>query len=305
LRTFSFALYHELAISGWKNVPMVNVFDFVDHRQYLAEWFEEKKVANPNYSYQVFSQKAGFSNRGFVYNIIKGTKHLSVANCAKISKAIEHNRYETDYFQAIVGFTQAVTLDERNQYYEKFSQIKNKDKGFTPAQILRNDQYEYFSKWYYSVVRSLIDMYEFRDDYRWLAHMVTPAISVPQARQSVSLLERLGLIAREPGGRYRIRDKSISSGKDITGLATTNFHIECTHLAENALRELPREERTISGLTLGISQRAYEAIRTKVAEFQEEIMQIANSDAEANRVFQFNVHFFPLTVIDTNAERHS
>jgi uncharacterized protein (TIGR02147 family) len=284
---------------------MVNVFDFVDYRQYLVDWFEEKKAVNPNYSYQLFSQRAGFGNRGFVYNIIKGAKHLSTAHCAKISKAIEHNKYESEYFRAIVGFNQAKTLDERNQYYEKFSQLKNKGTGFTQAQILRNDQYEYFSKWYYSAIRSLIDMYEFSDDYRWLSHKVTPPITVQQAKQSVSLLERLGLIAREPGGRYRIRDKSISSGKGIASLATTNLLIECTRLAENALRELPREERTISGVTLGISQRAYEAIRAKAAEFQAEIIQIANSDTGADRVFQFNIHLFPLTVVDSEAVRHS
>jgi hypothetical protein len=50
---------------------MVNVFDYVDHRRYLADWFEEQKPADPCYSYQVFSQTAGFSNRGFVYNIIR------------------------------------------------------------------------------------------------------------------------------------------------------------------------------------------------------------------------------------------
>jgi uncharacterized protein (TIGR02147 family) len=284
---------------------MVNIFNYVDFRQYLTEWFEEKKTANPNYSYQVFSLKAGFSNRGFVYNIIKGQKHLSPQNCAKISRAIQHKTYEAEYFQAIVAFSQSKTLEERNQYYAKFSHLKNKSKGFTPSQILRNDQYEYYSKWYYGAVRSLIDMYEFRDDYRWLARMVTPHISVPQAKQSIRLLERLSLIARDADGRYRIRDKAITSGMDITSLAIGNFNIDCTRLAEVAIRELPRDERNITGLTLGISRVAYELICAKVAEVQDEIMQIANNDIDADRVYQFNFHLFPLSGKKSDTKRHS
>jgi uncharacterized protein (TIGR02147 family) len=287
------------------DLAMVNIFNYVDFHQYLKEWFEEKKIANPNYSYQVFSQKAGISNRGFVYNIIKGQKHLSPQNCAKFSRAMQHKSYETEYFLAIVAFCQSKTLEERNQQYAKFSHLKNKNKGFTPSQILRNDQYEYYSKWYYSAVRSLIDMYEFREDYRWLARMVKPHISVPQARQSIRLLERLNLISRDADGRYHICDKGITSGIDISRLAISNFHIDCTRLAEVAIRDLPREERNVTGLTLGISRASYELICARVSEVQDEIIQIAHNDLDADRVFQFNFHLFPLSGNDPDTKRQS
>jgi uncharacterized protein (TIGR02147 family) len=289
-------------MSNPESSPMVNVFDYVDYRQYLADWFAEKKAAQPSYSYQLLAQKAGFANKGFVYNIIKGNKPLSKSNSAKISQAIGHNAYETEYFESIVAFSQAQTLKERNQYYEIISHLKNKGKGFSQAQILRHDQYEYFSKWYYSAVRSLIDMYRFTEDYRWLARTVNPPISVPQAKQAVRLLQRLGLIEQDSEGVYRLSDKSITSGQDITGLAVSNFHIECTRLAEKAIQELPRSERNITGLTLGISRQAYETICAKIAEFQDEVMQIANTDNQANQVYQFNFHLFPLSKPDHSKE---
>ena len=39
------------------------------------------------------------------------------------------------------------------------------------------DQYEFYSKWYHSAIRSLIDMYPFKDDYSWLAKNVYPPIT--------------------------------------------------------------------------------------------------------------------------------
>ena len=79
------------------------------------------------------------------------------------------------------------------------SQIRDRGRGkkASNTQLLRQDQYEFISKWYHVVVRSLVDMYQFKNDYKWLAKMVNPPITVNQAKQSISLLERLGLIAKQ------------------------------------------------------------------------------------------------------------
>ena len=49
----------------------------------------------------------------------------------------------------------------------------------------------------------------------------------------------------------------------------------------------------MTGLTLGISKEGYEKICEKIQSFQADIMEIADTDASADRVYQLNFHFFP------------
>lgn len=274
---------------------MISVFDYTDYRKYLEDYYEAKKKDNPNYSYQVMAEKAGFNNRGFVFNIVKGNKNLSKSNCFRISQALGHNKYEADYLENLVAFNKARSLKERNYFFEKISQMKDRRTGYTEAQVIRQEQYDFYSKWYHSAVRSIIDMYGFKGDYQWLAKMLTPSITAKQARDSVKLLLKLGIICKQSNGAYTITDKSITTGQEIVGLAIANFHIACTDLAKKAIHDLPRDQRNATGLTLGISRKAYERICEETLEFQKKIMAIADSDENADQVYQYNFHLFPIS----------
>ena len=47
-------------------------------RTFLADYaYCHHKAENPAFSYQLLSDKVGFSNRGFEFNVITGTKNLS------------------------------------------------------------------------------------------------------------------------------------------------------------------------------------------------------------------------------------
>jgi uncharacterized protein (TIGR02147 family) len=282
---------------------MVNLFDYSDFRKYLNDYYMAKKKENPNFSYQFIANKAGFKNKGFVYNIINGDKVLSKSNIFKLSQALGHNKYEVEYFENLVCFNQAENLAERNFLFEKMGHIKNKGKATSAAQIARKDQFEFYSKWYHAMIRSIIDMYKFTDDYKWLAKMINPSISVNQAKQSVQLLEKLGLICKEKNGVFKVCNKSLTTGKEIVNLAVQNFHNECTDLAKRSIQEFPTENRNITGLTLGISEKNYKRICEEIQEFQLKIMEIANTDQDANRVFQLNFHLFPTSNQDIERQK--
>jgi uncharacterized protein (TIGR02147 family) len=284
---------------------MPNVFEYTDYRKYLADWYNEKKTSNKAFSYNTFAQKAGFKNKGFFHTVIYDKRNLSKPSAIKICQAIGFAKSETDYFENLVFFNQAVDLKERNYFYEKINAVRSPHKTASKARQVRSDQYEFYSKWYHSAVRSIIDMYNFKDDYKWLAKMVVPPLTVKQSRQSVFLLEKLEMIAKRNNGTYKVTDKSITTGKEVVGLAIQNFHLECAELAKKAIQELPKTRRNVTGLTLGISLKSYEQICKEIQEFQEKIMAIANKDEEPDRVYQFNFHLFPVSKADDERKRKS
>lgn len=153
---------------------MVQIFDYADYREYLSDYYQERKRNNPQFSYQIIADKAGIKSKGFIYNIINGKKILSKSNIFKLSQALDHNQYEAEYFEHCVAFNQTSDLLERKALLEKMNNMKNFRKGPNKAQLLRKDQYEFISNWYHVMVRSIIGMYGFKGDYRWLAKMINP-----------------------------------------------------------------------------------------------------------------------------------
>ncbi len=281
---------------------MINIFDYTDFRKYLADYYEDKKRDCPWFSYQIIANKAGIKNKGFIYNIMNGKKILSKSNIFKISQALGHNRHEAEYFENCVAFNQADNVLERKNLIEKMNKVKNLRKGTSKAQLLRKDQYEFVSNWYHVMIRSIIGMYGFKGDYKRLSKMVNPPITATQAKHSVQLLEKLGLINKKENGDYTISEASLTTGKDVMNIAFQNFHSSSTDLAKRAIVVFPMKSRNMTGLTLGISEKSFTRICEEIQTFQTKIMEIANADEEANRVYQLNFHFFPTSDISPERE---
>ena len=171
---------------------MTDIFEFTDFREYLRNYYKEKKKENSRYSYQLLTQKAGFNNRGFLFNIIKGKKKLTKTHCFQLSKALGHKKKEATYFETLVAYAQAKNEQERTYYLEQIQQSKTIKK--VTLQLIEKEQYEYLSKWYHSAVRSIIDMYKINTNFEKISRMIFPPITVEQVKKSIELLERLQII---------------------------------------------------------------------------------------------------------------
>lgn len=274
---------------------MISIFNYIDYRAFLADYYNAQKKVNPRFSYQFFANKIGFKDKGFIYRVIKGEKNLSQKSLVQLSNSLGLTKSESNYFSNLVSFNQAKTLDERNYFHTRLESMKSTNGRYTQLQLLRKDQYSYFSKWFNLVIRSLIDMYGFRDDYTWLAKTVFPPITIKQAKQSVGLLEKLGLIKKQKNGTYQTVDKSVDTGKEVLSLAVLNFHQEMMRLAARAVNELPKTKRNVTGMTMGISEKTYKLICDEIQDFQLKLSKLIEEDKTADRVFQLNFHFFPLS----------
>jgi uncharacterized protein (TIGR02147 family) len=276
---------------------MPNIVEYTDYRKLLNDYYEETKARNPYFSYQVFSEKAGIKSKGFLYNVIQGTRDLAQSNVFGLIQAMKLNKKESEYFENLVAFNLAESLNERNHYFERLSSIRARKTSWAP-QIVRREQYEFYSKWYHSVIRSLIDLHGFHGDYEKLAKSVFPRIRPLQAKKSVELLARLGLVKKEKDGSFNVTDKFIATPKEVLNLAITNFHNEIGKLALESLNALTPEKRNFSGMTLGISKETYKEICEDIYALRQKILEKAESDKKANAVYQLNFQFFPVSKTD-------
>jgi uncharacterized protein (TIGR02147 family) len=279
---------------------MVSVFDYSDFIQYLKEAYRFKKHSDRGYSFQQFANDAGYPDKSCVHAVIAGRRKLPREGVVKIAQALKLSESETDSFDNLVSFNQAKSQREKTYYFNKLIKIKKRGPGATvlsEAQVVRKDHFEFFSKWYHVAIRAIIGYIKFKGDYQDLAKRLSPPVTPKEAKKSVQLLTKLGLIKKKSNGVYVVTEPNITTGKDdnIRKLGLANFHMDCTDLAKRAIDIIHRDERNITGLTVGISKYSYERICQEIQEFQARISQIAINDKDADRVYQINFHVFPMS----------
>ena len=278
---------------GEKN-PSKKIFEYLDYRGFLKDYYNAKKEANPAFSLRVFSDKIGFMAKDFISRVMNGDKNLSSQSIPKVASGLRLGKHETEFFVALVKFNQAETTEERNGAFEEMQAVLKVVRFAEKQHLLGHTQYMVYSHWRHLTIRSLIGMYGFDGDYETLARRVHPRITAEEAKKSVKLLEDCQLINKNKNGKYELTESAITTGDRTSKLALRGFHQQCLKLAADSIDRDPPGKRHISGLTLGISQEGYERIVERINAFRKEIALIAEEDKNSDKVFQLQFALFPV-----------
>ncbi len=270
---------------------MKEIYKYIDFRRYLADFYQEKKQTTRHFSYRYFAQRADIKSPVFLKQVIDGERNLTRKMIEKFIPALNLNKKESLYFKNLVLFNQAKNASEKQECYSVMLSMMN----CVPEHQLSSSHYTYFEKWYNSVIRELVCLYDFKDDFDLIANTVKPRITAIDAKKAVQLLLRLKLIAKQNDCTYRQCDMAITSNDDMVALARRSFNSELLLLAHNANETLPQTERNISGITMGISKACYEVLLEEMAAFKERVKAIVYQDEKSTRVYQLSLQLFPLS----------
>lgn len=267
----------------------MNLFNYSNYRHYLKDYYDYRKSINRYFSYRAFAQKAGYVSSGFYLDVVKGRKSLTPQMASKFIKALGLNNKETRYFSLMIDFTHAEAPDLKQKILDQMAQLLPHT-----GKILARTQQEYYSKWYYVAVREALSILDISENYQELSHFLSPHISVPQVKQSIQLLYRLGLIEKI-NGYWRAVNRTLSSGSEIQRLQIRRFQKQMIEMSSLALDDIKADRRNISCTTMSISQKGFERIARKIDAFRKEIIDIVTSDEKESMVYEFNIQFFPLS----------
>ena len=270
------------------------IFEYLDYREFLKDYYNAKKQANPAFSLRVFSDKIGFKAKDFISRVMNGEKNLSGQSIPKVANGLRLGKHETEFFIGLVKFNQAETTEERNAAFEEMQAALKVVRFAEKQHLLGHAQYMVYSHWRHLTIRSLIGMFGFDGDYEALARQVHPRITAEEAKQSVKLLEECMLIKKGKNGKYTLTENAITTGDRTSKLALRGYHQHCLKLAADSIDRDPPGSRHISGLTLGISQEGYERIVERINAFRKEIALIAEEDQNSDKVFQLEFAMFPV-----------
>lgn len=269
----------------------INLFKYLDYREFLKDWYAYAKENKRGFSYRSFSKKAGFGSPNFLKRIMDGTRNLTEESLPDFMKALDLNKQEKDFFRTLVLFNQTESHDKKNSYYrhllrsQKFSQLKPIEK----------DQYSYYSTWYHPVIRELIVKQDYDGTPEWLANNVRPPITPNEAKKSVELLERMGFIKKNGNGKWKQAESLVTTGPESASLVLLNYHQSVLDLVKDQLPQVPAENRDVSALTLGVVKDRLPQLKKKIQEFRQEILKLVSEDHQPDEVVLLSMQLLPVS----------
>jgi uncharacterized protein (TIGR02147 family) len=278
-----------LGILFGMDIAEPRLYDYYDYRKYLADYCEWRRSRQSWFSYRYLSGRIGIDHANFV-RVLQGVRNFPVKKIPEAVKCLGLSSRQAQYFEMMVRFCSAKSNDEAKSVFEKML-------GFTTVgtKVVDSGKFEFYRAWYYSAVRELLNIYEFKGDYTELGSLLRPPISPAEARQAVKLLEQLGFIEKNPHGVYELREKYIQTPQEWRGIAIHEFQKATIELAARALQDVPKDQRDISTLTLTIDENGLADIKELVKTFHQEAFKISERCKEEDQVVQINVQVFPLS----------
>ncbi len=276
---------------------MKDVLEYTNYHQYIADYYAEKK-AKSAFTWQTFTRAAGFSSPVFLKYVSEGRSNLSEDTAYQVANAMGLAGYEQEYFAEMVKFDHAKTDDEKKSAFNRMLAIADIHK----VRIIEGDSFRYFESWKHPVLRELAPSMPGAKPLA-LARACRPKISAAEVSESLSFLVKANLLQKDKSGNYVQTEKSVTTGPmDMTPVAVRGMHRQMGEFALDAIEGVPQNERHFSGLTLGITQSAYDEIVQEIAEFRKRIVAIATRDDDADEVYRLNVQFFPMTKKSVNKD---
>ncbi|MDO5576058.1 MAG: TIGR02147 family protein [Fibrobacter sp.] len=269
------------------------IFDFVDYRDYLNSVFEYKKKLNPGFSHRMLARVLGLKASGHMLFVMQGKRKLTYELTQKIAVWLKLGKKETEYFFVLVNYCNAKNADEKKGCYDELLRLKRKD-----CKVVETDQCRFYEKWYYSAIRSALDIVDFRDDYNMLASALCPPITVSQAREAIEVLKEDGFIRENCSGYFKPSDTLITSGNNWKSAAIENLRFEFLDLGRESLTRFEPQKRDASFLTLSLSQKSFDSVKGKIQNLRAEILNMAQNEKSPDRVIQCNITLFPMFITE-------
>ncbi len=268
-----------------KSLKTLNVFQYDDYRQFLADFYELKKKEMPTkFSYRFLSQKAGFQTSTFFHRVIIGKRNLTLESIRKIAAIIPLTGRPYQYFETLVLFNQAKTEEERMIHFDALKEFKE----FIALRLINEDQSTYLLKWYYPVVREMIKWDGFKPDASWIANKIRPRIFVKQAEEAMEVLLKLKLATVLADGTWEQSYPKIMTEEEGLGQEAISYHKNAIHLGQQALT-LPAKDRHVSAMTISMSPALFELMRQKIYIFHKEMSGLISKKLDKTLLRKNNI----------------
>jgi uncharacterized protein (TIGR02147 family) len=258
----------------------------------LKDFFNAKKQEKPSFSQRYFAKKVGFNAHNFCTLVIEGKRNLSIDSIQKIISGLGLKGKAGTYFENLVYLNQAKTLDEKEHFFQRAKKIGNKTKFYQ----LHKDQFFFYEKWYYPVIRELVTLAEWKEDYSLLAKLVLPPIVPSEAKEAVELLLNTGMVKKDENSVYTLSNEFVTS-EQVPEFIKKKARRDVLLKGIETIDTIMPSEKYAAYSTITMSKGLYQEVRELLDDTREKILSLVAEDKTPDEVYEVVLQVFPVSKI--------
>lgn len=272
------------------NLPEIR--KYMDYRKFLKDFYLAKKEISKDYSYRVFTRKAGVGSPSHLKMIMDEQRNLTNHTVYKYVNALGFKKkIDANFFELLVNYNQEQDADRKIELFHQVMKEKDK-KGMSH---LEQEQFNFLSQWHYVAIYVLVDMEEFSSDPEWITSKLRKKITKSNVEKAINDLIKIGLLEFDTEKGLRQTKGALDTTDEIINMAVIPYHRNMINLALNYLEEGDWSLREFNGGTLPMNPKTLDILKTKIREFRREVNEMTDNLDNVSDVYQFNLQLFPLT----------
>lgn len=222
---------------------MLNIDEISDYRDLLKNYYTQRKLEMPLYSYKMLGQKLSLETSQ-VFRVLNKELHLPNRSIPLAKDLLDLKGRSGEIFEILVAASKTKSPAKKDKLYKMALALQDVDlRKFNPSEYL------FLSKWWIPVVRALIEMNGGHAEVSRLVKQITPTVSEDQVREAIKVLKDLKLITPLASERYAATTANFTSGSSPTKTAAIrSYQNQLLALAQNALVAIEPARRNISSL---------------------------------------------------------
>jgi uncharacterized protein (TIGR02147 family) len=281
-----------------KNV-FPDIFNYLDFRLYLNDYYAAKKSADKSFTHTFICRHLGQENaKSYFNNVVKGRVAISATFIDRFISLLELTPPQAKFFRALVNYNQTDSIHEKEFFFDQLIRLNK-----TPCATISKEAYVFYREWYHGAIRALLDIIDISDDYKLVATSLLPPISEKKALESIQMLINLELIGKNELGYWKPTQKMISTGSLARDEIVRRFQLKCLDQAKIALADERINAKRNITMTISVSGKARDQIMERIAQWKSELRSIIQKDDHPpSSVYHLNLNFFPMSVEETSCE---
>jgi len=265
---------------------------YMDYRKFLKDFYSAKKNKSKDYSYRVFTRKAGVGSPSHLKMVMDGQRNLTNQTLYKYVNALGFKKkMDAKFFELLVNYNQEQDADRKIDLFHEV--MKEKDKKGTS--LLEKEQFNFLSQWHYVAIYVLVDLKDFSSDPEWITSKLRKRITKSNVEKAINDLIKIGLLEYDTERGLRQAKGALDTSDEIINMAVIPYHRNMINLALNYLEEGDWSLREFNGGTLPMNLKTLDILKTKIREFRREVNEMTDNLDYVSDVYQFNLQLFPLT----------
>lgn len=266
------------------------IFEYDDYRLFLKDYFRVKKLEVPFFSQRYFAKKSGFNAHNFCTLVIQGRRNLAIDSIQKIIKGIGLKGRSATFFENLVYLNQAGTLADKEHYFQRVKKAGRKTEFYQ----MNKEQFFFYEKWYYPVIRELMVLADWKDDYSVLSKMVRPPIAPSEAREAADLLLNTGMVKKDENGRYALSDEFVTSAR-VPEFIKKKARRDVLLKGIETIDTITPSEKYAAYSTVTMSRSLYEEVRGILDDARAQILSLVAEDKKPDDVYEVVFQVFPVS----------